>query len=169
MNLRKIRSIIITCAIVGTMATVFFQEPVHLRVYAEEYVYDSLNRVIKVIYEDGGYVEYVYDRNGNIVKTVVHPADKPDKPEAVESGKGEKTESSKKSEKSESNKEARIDRGVETDNDSTQIQTPAEDVKNADLEIKRGSRENVENGDDSALGMIFHFILNFIRIIIERA
>lgn len=40
---------------------------------AEEYQYDALNRVTKVIYDDGSYVEYEYDSNGNLEKTVVHP------------------------------------------------------------------------------------------------
>lgn len=40
-------------------------------VNAEEYEYDDLNRVTKVIYDDGSYVEYTYDANGNIVKTKV--------------------------------------------------------------------------------------------------
>lgn len=40
-------------------------------VQAEQYVYDSLNRVKTVTYEDGSFVTYTYDANGNIenVKT----------------------------------------------------------------------------------------------------
>ncbi|WP_207717373.1 RHS repeat domain-containing protein [Anaerosporobacter faecicola] len=30
------------------------------------YTYDKLGRLIKVIYEDGSYIEYEYDANGNI-------------------------------------------------------------------------------------------------------
>lgn len=48
-------------------------------VHGEEYEYDALNRVVKVIYEDGSYVEYSYDSNGNIVKVTVH-TDKPEQP-----------------------------------------------------------------------------------------
>lgn len=39
---------------------------------AEEYEYDTLNRVTKVTYEDGSYVEYEYDSNGNILNIKVH-------------------------------------------------------------------------------------------------
>ncbi|MBE5872556.1 MAG: hypothetical protein E7294_15135 [Lachnospiraceae bacterium] len=35
-------------------------------VYGEQYQYDSLNRVQKVIYEDGSYMTYSYDVNSNI-------------------------------------------------------------------------------------------------------
>ena len=33
---------------------------------AEQYEYDSMDRLIKVIYEDGSHIEYIYDKNGNI-------------------------------------------------------------------------------------------------------
>lgn len=33
---------------------------------AAEYKYDKLNRVIQVTYEDGRYITYTYDANGNI-------------------------------------------------------------------------------------------------------
>lgn len=42
------------------------------KVQAEQYEYDSFDRVTKVIYEDGSYVSYEYDNNGNITKTEVH-------------------------------------------------------------------------------------------------
>lgn len=41
---------------------------------AEEYEYDELNRVKKVSYEDGSYVEYEYDSNGNILNIYVYEA-----------------------------------------------------------------------------------------------
>lgn len=37
-----------------------------LNAKATEYEYDKLNRLMKVTYEDGSYVEYTYDKNGNI-------------------------------------------------------------------------------------------------------
>ena len=40
-------------------------------VCAEEYEYDSLNRVTKVTYDDGSFVTYSYDKNGNIVSEEV--------------------------------------------------------------------------------------------------
>ncbi len=46
----------------------------NLEIQAEEYEYDMLNRVTKVTYEDGSYVEYEYDKNGNIVNIYVHEA-----------------------------------------------------------------------------------------------
>ena len=57
---------------------------------AENYVYDDLNRITKVTYEDGSYVEYGYDNNGNITYTNVYVAEipevtgVPEKPEVTE-------------------------------------------------------------------------------------
>lgn len=55
-------------------------------VQAETYEYDDLDRLVKVIYDDGGYVEYEYDKNGNIVSTTVHEAgeEEPEAPEIPE-------------------------------------------------------------------------------------
>ena len=39
---------------------------------AESYEYDSLNRVTKVIYEDGSYVTYQYDAAGNITESKLY-------------------------------------------------------------------------------------------------
>ena len=49
-----------------------------MEIQAEEYEYDLLNRVTKVIYDDGSYVEYEYDKNGNIVSMQVTESEKDD-------------------------------------------------------------------------------------------
>lgn len=51
---------------------------------AEQYEYDELNRVVKVIYEDGSYVEYTYDQNGNILCITVHSNKPPQTEEPIE-------------------------------------------------------------------------------------
>ena len=56
---------------------------------AEEYEYDDFNRVIKVTYEDGSYVTYEYDSNGNIINTVVYHVEKEETSEKPESEHGE--------------------------------------------------------------------------------
>lgn len=62
-----------------------------LTVGADIYEYDALNRLTKVIYEDGSYVEYEYDANGNIVSTNVYdatPEDGDDGKESEDTGDG---------------------------------------------------------------------------------
>ncbi|SFS02754.1 fibronectin type III domain-containing protein [Anaeromicropila populeti] len=50
--------------IVGLVCVVMVQ--LSVRVHAAKYEYDKLNRLIKVTYENGSYIEYEYDKNGNI-------------------------------------------------------------------------------------------------------
>lgn len=57
---RKIVSLCVVCAM--------FICTVCVESYGQEYEYDKLNRVTKIIYDDGSYVEYTYDANGNITK-----------------------------------------------------------------------------------------------------
>ena len=80
-----------------------------LKAEAEEYEYDELNRVKKVIYDDGSYVEYTYDKNGNILNIVVFDAaeDETEEPgESVESGGQGESDESKDADPSEDSKEA---------------------------------------------------------------
>ena len=46
---------------------IFVVNPVS--VDAETYEYDDLNRLTKIIYDDGSVVTYSYDKNGNILDT----------------------------------------------------------------------------------------------------
>lgn len=72
--MRKIRKIL---AFLWAIGLLLFNNTMIIQ--AEEYEYDMLNRVTKVIYEDGSYVQYEYDKNGNIVN--IHVSD-------VKSGEG---------------------------------------------------------------------------------
>lgn len=51
---------------------------------AETYAYDSLNRLKKVTYDNGSYVSYEYDKNGNITSTKIYEPAKPVEPKPVE-------------------------------------------------------------------------------------
>lgn len=78
-----------TFLIGGLMGTVLLGNT--LCVQAEEYEYDVLNRVTKVTYEDGSYVEYEYDSNGNILSVNVYNAKPTPAPDTGQSS--EETES----------------------------------------------------------------------------
>ena len=65
--MKKIGKILAIMSMVGILLMANIME-----IHAEEYEYDMLNRVKKVIYEDGSYVEYEYDKNGNIVDIKVY-------------------------------------------------------------------------------------------------
>ena len=79
--MKKIGKILAIMSMVGILLMANIME-----IHAEEYEYDMLNRVKKVIYEDGSYVEYEYDKNGNIVDIKVYESlsDEEYKPEEEE-------------------------------------------------------------------------------------
>ena len=69
-KMRKIKEVFI-------MSLIFFVVFSYgIKTYATEYEYDELNRVIKVMYEDGSYVTYRYDKNGNIEEVNVYSKDR---------------------------------------------------------------------------------------------
>jgi YD repeat-containing protein len=78
--LRGVRRILSVCVASGVLA--FVAVPV----VAITYAYDSLNRLIKVTYDDGGIVEYEYDAAGNITRVIETPA-------RIKQGKPKETES----------------------------------------------------------------------------
>ncbi len=70
MGQERTKNVFIVCCVAMAMLTASMQGT-EMIVCAEEYEYDDLNRIIRVTYEDGGTVEYVYDSNGNIIETIV--------------------------------------------------------------------------------------------------
>ena len=62
----RVRKIINMCGIIVTVLAM------NTTAFAENYEYDELNRVTKVIYDDGSYVTYVYDNNGNVIDIIVY-------------------------------------------------------------------------------------------------
>ncbi|MDE7368037.1 MAG: RHS repeat protein [Lachnospiraceae bacterium] len=54
-----------------------------------QYEYDELNRVTKAIYPDGTTVTYCYDKNGNLLETIVTP---PEEETASTAGEANTTE-----------------------------------------------------------------------------
>ncbi len=84
-------------------------------VHAEEYEYDALNRVTKVMYEDGSYVEYEYDSNGNILNVNVYnakPTDREDEEES--SGEPDKPSEENKEESEQSEARKFVEQVIET-------------------------------------------------------
>lgn len=61
-------------------------------IYAAEYFYDNLNRLVRVEYESGIRIEYEYDKAGNICKVITTGADESNKEEEKEPEEGEKEE-----------------------------------------------------------------------------
>ncbi len=71
MNMKKFFSVTLDFlrqfAIVFLATLSLFVVIMSVKVHAETYEYDALNRVTKVIYDDQSYTVYEYDANGNII------------------------------------------------------------------------------------------------------
>lgn len=65
--LRQVGSVCITLLMLSLFVVLM-----SVKARAETYEYDSLNRVIKVIYDDQSYTVYEYDANGNIKSQSYH-------------------------------------------------------------------------------------------------
>lgn len=119
-------------------------------VCAEEYIYDDLNRVILVIYEDGGTVEYVYDRNGNIIKTIVSPEASEDLRGTRESGETVTSESNGDSDSADAFAETEDSEAKNPemkDSETKEVETEPsaiKDLETKDLETKGPETEDSE-------------------------
>ncbi|MBQ7776741.1 MAG: RHS repeat protein [Lachnospiraceae bacterium] len=136
-------------------------------IHAEEYEYDALNRVIKVTYEDGSYVEYAYDANGNILSVDVYNANpaeeesgEADKPtqeggESSEESGGESTEQPSEEEGGESTEQPPEGEGGESTEDSSQEGT----------EESTGNDNEEDGGEEepSLLEQGINAVINFLN------
>lgn len=91
-----------------------------IRVYAEQYEYDALDRIIKVVYEDGSYVTYEYDANGNITKTEVYKTSEEESEEDSSEENSEEDTSEENSEEDTSEEDSEEDSSDEGEEDSTE-------------------------------------------------
>lgn len=111
--------------------------------WAESYEYDELNRVTKVMYDDGSYVEYRYDAAGNIISVNVFEAEKTTKPEKEE----ESTKTTDTKVPSETGKSDGEDNGKDSGTDQTGKSTDQTE-KNTD-KTEKGT-DKAEKGTDKA-------------------
>ncbi len=144
--------------VVAAAALVTVQSPFGgvLTVCAEEYEYDDLNRVVKVIYDDGGYVEYLYDSNGNIVKVTVHKAESSNPDGSSDSKAGEASEESGDSEASKESGDSEASEESETSEESkesggskgSEVSGESDDSKDSgESEEADGRRSREEAGE----------------------
>ncbi len=124
----KERKLLYLCSMICVMLVGLQYFKVHVQ--AEEYIYDELNRVIQVIYEDGGTVEYIYDNNGNIVKSIVSPGNS--------EGLGELPQTPESSESKEANEETDSEKEL----DLTKANGKNDSYKSRESEQKEDSKQS---------------------------
>lgn len=87
------------------------------------YEYDILNRLTKITYEDGSYVEYEYDANGNITKTNVYDATPEESDTSTEASGDESETPEESSDATESGSESIEESGESTEEGSENVIT----------------------------------------------
>ena len=120
--MKKIRKIL---AFLWAIGLLLFSNTMIIQ--AEEYEYDMLNRVTKVIYEDGSYVQYEYDKNGNIVN--IHVSD-------VKSGEGKEEN----------------DKNPPTESEESAGEGKEENDENPPTESEESAGEEIEEDDKTPIG-----------------
>lgn len=121
-----------------------------LRVYAEKYEYDEFDRVVKVEYDDGSYVTYNYDKNGNIVDTFVYDASKENIGGNDSSGSGQSGNGNTNANQSgvnyEGNSEQQNDESSNDNDNSEKGNINVEQETQTNIENETNS-ENIENNE----------------------
>lgn len=128
--------------------------------WAEEYEYDALNRVTKVVYEDGSYVEYEYDSNGNLLNTNVYNAS-PEQDEEETDG-GEEGGETKEEEETKPSEEGEDSSGSEEDSESTE--TP-ESGDNSDEDIPQKDTDGSE--EKNVVEKIIEAVTGYVKQIVN--
>ena len=135
---------IVTCLFMGNA----------IQTYAEEYEYDELNRVTKVLYEDGSYVEYEYDSNGNILSVEVYQASKElpnDKEEenTEESEEDKESTEAPKDEVTDSETKEEQEESTESEEEPEDAAESEEGIKDSESTVEKNSEESIEESTDA--------------------
>lgn len=139
----RVRKIINMCGIIVTVLVM------NTTAFAENYEYDELNRVTKVIYDDGSYVTYVYDNNGNVIDIIVYEIETETETDKETTSNNEVNKEDEKNNKDDSN--GKKENGAEDSNNDKKEN--AIDINNNEQSITdSGDKDNSNNVSDNEAG-----------------
>ena len=157
---------------------------VNSRALAEEYEYDDLNRIVRITYEDGSYIEYQYDKNGNILKTVVHrnngETELPEETTHIAETENSGQEITENESKNHSEENEREDGQKESDEESNEINDNPEnredeqkesDEESSEINDSKKNEGEAESGEteEEGSGEKFFDLLEIFDIVAEKA
>ena len=146
---------------------------------AEEYEYDDFNRVIKVTYEDGSYVTYEYDSNGNIINTVVYHVEKEETSEKPESEHGEDSKERETTEtgeeKAEGDESETGEEKAEGDESEAgeqkaggnESETDAQEAEENESESAEEDKKDVATSAQRIVDTVMKFVLSIVKAITD--
>ena len=146
---------------------------------AEEYEYDDFKRVIKVTYEDGSYVTYEYDSNGNIINTVVYHVEKEETSEKPESEHGEdsKERETTETEGEKAGGDESETRGEKAEGDESEAgeqkaggnesETDAQEAEGNESESGEEDKRDAATSAQRIVDTVMKFVLSIIKAITD--
>ena len=127
-------------------------------VSAETYEYDKLNRLVKVVHDDGSYTEYKYDKNGNLISVKVYNKETTKKEQETTKKESETTKKESETTKKESEttkKESETTKKYEDKKQQNNAENRIEQV------IEKTKRTQARN--DNVLNQPFNSVLSIIK------
>ncbi|MGN0400778.1 MAG: hypothetical protein ACI4HQ_00790 [Acetatifactor sp.] len=134
---------------------------------AEEYEYDDFNRVIKVTYEDGSYITYGYDLNGNIINTVVYTVEKEETSEKPESEHGEDSKERETTETGGQKAEGDESEAGEQKAGGNESETDAQEAEGNESESGEEDKKDAATSAQRIVDTVMKFVLSIIKAITD--
>ena len=141
-------------------------------VSAETYEYDKLNRLVKVVHDDGSYTEYKYDKNGNLISVKVYNKETTKKEQETTKKNQETTrkesETTKKESETTKKESETTKKNQETTKKESETTKKYEDKKqqnNAENRIEQviEKTKRTQARNDNVLNQPFNSVLNVIK------
>ena len=127
-------------------------------VSAETYEYDKLNRLVKVVHDDGSYTEYKYDKNGNLISVKVYNKETTKKEQETTKKNPETTK--KESETTKKNQET-----TKKESETTKKYEDKKQQNNAENRIEQviEKTKRTQARNDNVLNQPFNSVLSIIK------
>ena len=141
-------------------------------VSAETYEYDKLNRLVKVVHDDGSYTEYKYDKNGNLISVKVYNKETTKKEQETTKKNPETTkkesETTKKNQETTKKESETTKKNQETTKKESETTKKYEDKKqqnNAENRIEQviEKTKRTQARNDNVLNQPFNSVLSIIK------
>ena len=141
-------------------------------VSAETYEYDKLNRLVKVVHDDGSYTEYKYDKNGNLISVKVYNKETTKKEQETTKKESETTkkesETTKKESETTKKESETTKKNPETTKKESETTKKYEDKKqqnNAENRIEQviEKTKRTQARNDNVLNQPFNSVLSIIK------
>ena len=134
-------------------------------VSAETYEYDKLNRLVKVVHDDGSYTEYKYDKNGNLISVKVYNKETTKKEQETTKKESETTKKNQETTKKESETTKKNQETTKKESETTKKYEDKKQQNNAENRIEQviEKTKRTQARNDNVLNQPFNSVLSIIK------